>query len=161
MPGESLPSDMFPPELKNYPKSLNPSVSEDCLFLNVYVPGILPFETIVNQFILIFLIHLKANGATNKAVLAYLHGGGMAGGVALNWRIGPDFLLSQDNIVVKIGYRVDRFGFLNLGYGEYTGNMALKDQQLALKWIHENIENFSGKKDEVLLFGGSTGECFV
>lgn len=73
----------------------------------------------------------------------------------------PDFLLSEDNIVVTFGYRLGIFGFLNLNYGEFTGNMALKDQQLALKWVHENIENFSGNKNEVLLFGQSKGGACV
>lgn len=90
--------------------------------------------------------------------MVYLHGGGVEGGVIIDTLVGPDFLLSQDNIVVHVEYRVQMYGFLNLGCGNYTGNMGLKDQQLALKWIHENIENFSGKKDEILLFGGSTGK---
>ena len=60
---------------------------------------------------------------------------------------------------MNIQYRVGIFGFLNLGYGEYTGNMGLKDQQLALKWIYENIENFSGNKNEILLIGQSAGKC--
>lgn len=72
-------------------------------------------------------------------------------------KFGPDFLLSEDNIVVTMQYRVGIFGFLNLGFGEYTGNMGLKDQQLALKWVYENIESFSGNKDEILLFGESAG----
>lgn len=73
---------------------------------------------------------------------------------------GPDFLLSEDSIVVTLNYRLGIFGFLNLDFGVYTGNMGLKDQQLALKWIYDNIENFSGKKDEILLFGESAGELF-
>lgn len=76
----------------------------------------------------------------------------------------PDFLLSQDNIFVKIEYRVGIFGFFHLDFTEYTGNMGLKDQQLALKWIYENIEDFSGNKHQILLFGQSTGSspsfCF-
>lgn len=84
----------------------------------------------------------------------------MDGGVTTDVLLGPDFFLSQDNVVVHVEYRVQMFGFLNLGFGEYTGNMALKDQQLALKWVYRNIENFSGKKDEIMIFGASTGELF-
>ena len=84
----------------------------------------------------------------------------MDGGGSGDTHTGPDFLLSRDNIVVYLAYRVQMFGFLNLDFGEYTGNMGLKDQQLGLKWVHENIENFSGKKDEILLFGYSLGKLF-
>lgn len=78
-------------------------------------------------------------------------------GNAHDTRYGPDFLLSQDNIVVTLQYRLGIFGFMNLAFGEYTGNMGLKDQQLAIKWTYNNIEHFSGKKDEILLFGHSAG----
>lgn len=90
-------------------------------------------------------------------MLVSIYGGGFAAGDATDDTFGPDFLLSQDNIVVTISYRLGIFGFLNLNFGEYTGNMGLKDQQLALKWVHENIEQFSGNKSEVLLFGQSSG----
>lgn len=89
--------------------------------------------------------------------MVWIHGGGFAFGDATDEFYGPDFLLSQDNIVVTIQYRLAMFGFLNLDFGEYTGNMGLKDQQLALKWIHENIEKFSGNKNEILIFGESAG----
>lgn len=110
---------------------------EDCLYLNVYVP---------------------VGGASRKTVLVYIHGGGFANGDSRNLTYGVDFLLSQDNIVVKIQYRLGIFGFMNLGDDEYTGNMGLKDQQMALKWIHENIENFSGNSNEILIFGQSAGK---
>lgn len=97
---------------------------------------------------------LLAGGADRKTVIVYIHGGSYAyGGGA----VGPDFLLHQDNIVVNIQYRLGIFGFLNLGFGEYTGNMGLKDQQMALKWVYENIEYFSGKQNEILLMGQSAG----
>lgn len=90
--------------------------------------------------------------------ISNVSGGGFQNENGTDFNYGPDFLLSQDNIVVTMGYRLGIFGFLNLGHGDYTGNMGLKDQQLAIKWIHENIVQFSGKKDEILLFGQSSGE---
>ena len=90
-----------------------------------------------------------------KTVLVFIHGGTFAtGGSKAD---GPDFLISQDNVLVTLQYRLGIFGFLNLGFGEYTGNMGLKDQQMAIKWVYNNIEYFSGKKDEILLFGQSAG----
>lgn len=113
--------------------------SEDCLFINIFVP---------------------VGGAEKKTVLVYIHGAGQDGGTTTDMRMAPDFLLSQDNIVVHVEYRVTIFGFVNLGFGNYTGNMGLKDQQLGLKWVHDNIEHFSGKKDEITIFGASIGEAF-
>lgn len=55
-------------------------------------------------------------------------------------------------------YRLGIFGFLHLNSTEYTGNMGLKDQQLALKWIHQNIDHFSGNKHQIVIFGVSAGE---
>lgn len=87
----------------------------------------------------------------------WIHGGGFTEGDAGFGKFGPDFLLSEDNIIVTVQYRIGIFGFMNLGLNEYSGNMGLKDQQLAMKWIYENIENFSGNRDEILLFGESAG----
>lgn len=101
---------------------------------------------------------ILAGGAEHKTVLVYLHGGGPGGGIT-DLLMTPDFFLAQDNIVVYLTFRVQIFGFLNLGFGDYTGNMAMKDQQLGMKWVYDNIEYFSGKKDEILLFGDSSGEC--
>lgn len=92
-----------------------------------------------------------------KPVLIYIHGGAWKFGDSTDRFYGPDFLLSQDNVVVTIQYRLGMFGLLNLGTSEYSGNMALKDQQLAFKWVWNNIANFAGDKQKILLFGESSG----
>ncbi len=117
------------------------TTSEDCLYVNIYVP---------------------ADGAEKKTVLVWIYGGAFVLGDAGDSMYGSDFLLSQDNILVTVHYRIGIFGFMNLGgTGDYTGNMGLKDQQLALKWVYENIENFSGNKNEILLFGESAGMILI
>lgn len=92
-----------------------------------------------------------------KTVLLWIPGGGFTEGDYTDAFYGPDFLLNEDNIVVTIQYRVGIFGFLNMNTSEYSGSMGLKDQQMAMKWVYENIENFLGNKNEILLFGESAG----
>lgn len=87
----------------------------------------------------------------------WVYGGGFTEGGHRDALYGPDFLLTADNIVVDVQYRLGIFGFMNLDHGDFTGNMGLKDQQMALKWVYENIDNFSGNKDDILLFGENAG----
>lgn len=58
---------------------------------------------------------------------------------------------------MTINYRVGVFGFLSLGLPEYSGNMGLKDQQMALKWIHKNIHHFGGDNKQITVAGHSAG----
>lgn len=67
-----------------------------------------------------------------------------------------DFKLFQ----VTSNYRVGPFGFLALKSPEYSGNMGLKDQLLALKWVHENIGYFGGDKHQITLCGHSSGDGY-
>lgn len=79
---------------------------------------------------------------------------------ASNW-LGPELLLDEDIVLVTINYRLGPFGFLTLNTTEYSGNMGLKDQLLALKWVNENIHHFGGDKTKITLFGHSAGAVSV
>ncbi|CAL8090401.1 unnamed protein product [Orchesella dallaii] len=112
--------------------------SEDCLFLNVYTPkerkGLLP-------------------------VMVWIHGGAFVFGTANRYR--PAYLLDEDVILVTTNYRLAGLGFLNTGDGLIRGNMGLKDQNMALKWVQENIKYFGGDPTQVTLFGESAGSASV
>lgn len=54
---------------------------------------------------------------------------------------GPDYLMETNEIIlVTLNYRLGALGFLNTGTHDAPGNVGLKDQILALKWVRDNIE---------------------
>jgi carboxylesterase type B len=63
----------------------------------------------------------------------------------------------EDVIVVTINYRLHALGFISIPSLDISGNAGLKDQQMALEWIYENIENFNGDRNRICLFGESAG----
>lgn len=67
----------------------------------------------------------------------------------------------EDVIVITINYRLHALGFLSLPNMGISGNAGLKDQQLALQWVSENISSFNGDSDNICLFGESAGASSV
>lgn len=99
------------------------------------------------------------SGEEKLAVIFFIHGGGyMIGDSA--W-MGPEILLDEDIVLVTVNYRLGPFGFLSLNLPEYSGNMGLKDQLLALKWINENIGSFGGDRNRITIYGQSAGAAAV
>ncbi|CAG7821889.1 unnamed protein product [Allacma fusca] len=116
--------------------------SEDCLYLNVFTPEV-PRDT----------------GDRALPVIIYFHGGSyfMGGG----HEYGPSYMLDHDVVLVTINYRLGILGFLSTGDEASPGNYGLKDQALALKWVHENIDKFGGDPNRVTLLGSSAGASSV
>lgn len=90
----------------------------------------------------------------------WIHGGAFFGGSANDNLYGPDFLIEKRVILVSTNYRLGVLGFLSLDLPEYSGNMGLKDVQLALKWANKNIEHFGGDRNRITIFGHSAGTQF-
>lgn len=95
------------------------------------------------------------------AVIFFIHGIAYGAGTGNEFINGPDFFVDSGVILVTLDYRLGALGFLSLGLPEYSGNMGLKDQQLALKWTHDNIEQFGGDSTRITLFGDSSGICWL
>lgn len=95
------------------------------------------------------------------AVLIYIHGGAFVDQSGNDISYGPDFLIEKGVILVTLNYRLGIFGFLSLDSPKYSGNMALKDQQLAIEWTHNNIKQFAGDTNRITIFGESAGSAMT
>ena len=117
------------------------NTSEDCLYLNIYVPRTL-------------------TPSTNMAVMVFIHGGGFTSGYSHQYD-GSRLALDGDVIVVTINYRLGILGFLAFNHPASKGNYGLWDQKLAFHWVHDNIASFGGNPSSVTLFGESAGGLSV
>ncbi|NWU90334.1 THYG protein, partial [Upupa epops] len=105
------------------------SVSEDCLYLNVFVP---------------------ATTVRNMSVLLFFSNGGGYNAEVEKTAIDGSYLAAIGNIiVVTANYRVGVFGFLSTGSPEASGNAGLLDQLAALQWVQQNIAHFGGDPSRV------------
>lgn len=105
---------------------------------------------------LIFILAV-ASPKRKLEVIFYVHGGAYAFYAGNDALFGPEHLMEHQVILVTFNYRLGLFGFLTLDTPEYSGNMGLKDQQLALKWIYENIDAFDGDNKKITIMGLSAG----
>lgn len=65
--------------------------------------------------------------------------------------------MDEDVVLITTQFRVGALGFLNTFDDVVSGNMGLKDQSMALKWIQKNIHAFGGNPNLVTIFGFSAG----
>ena len=114
---------------------LGPTTSEDCLYLNLYVPALRKGQL---------------------AVMVFIHGGGFMFG-ASNAFISDTLAAYGDVIVVTFNYRMLVWGFLSTGDEHAPGNYGLWDQHLAIKWVHDNIKAFGGDPSRITVIGESAG----
>ena len=111
--------------------------SEDCLYLNVWSPGL---------------------GAGKRPVLVWIHGGGNTVGAGSQPRVNGEHLARQgDVVVVTVNYRLGALGFLHAPALGASGDEALLDQVAALRWVRREIAAFGGDPGNVTVFGQSAG----
>jgi para-nitrobenzyl esterase len=123
------------------------SGSEDCLFLNVFVPDPPP--------------------SAAPPVMVWIHGGAFTIGDARQIVGGTDgdtIARQTGTVVVTINYRLGQLGFLahralaaeDAGHPT-SGNYGIEDQIAALGWVRDNVAAFGGDPARVTIFGESAG----
>ena len=114
--------------------------TEDCLILNLWSPGSGP------------------GGPTHLLpVMLWIHGGFFLFGSGNTEYQTFERFVEQGVIVVTVNYRLGPLGFLCLGEPEADGNMGLRDQLMALRWVKDNIRFFGGDSSRITLFGQGSG----
>src|SRR6187399_3379080 len=112
---------------------------------------------------------LKANIWTSsltgsRPVMFYIHGGGYTFGSAyeLASQDGAQMARHHDVVSVTVNHRLNLLGFLDLS--EFGGpayadsaNVGMTDLVAALQWVRNNIANFGGDPDRVMIYGQSGG----
>ena len=119
-------------------------MGEDCLSLNIWTPGL-------------------KDGA-KRPVLVSFHGGGFATGSGNSIGYdGAQLARFGNAVVVTVNHRLAAFGYTHLAdlgappEFAYAGVAGIMDLTASLEWVRDNIENFGGDPNNVMIFGQSGG----
>lgn len=122
-------------------------ISEDCLYLNIWVPEHDPKEKLPTA--------------------VWIHGGAFMAGYGSEPEFDGEAYVRQGIIFITVQYRLGIFGFLALEelrkedeHGS-TGNYGILDQIAALKWTYDNIDAFGGDPENITIMGQSAGAMSV
>ncbi|XP_055705569.1 neuroligin-1-like isoform X1 [Phlebotomus papatasi] len=117
--------------------------SEDCLTLNIYVPG-------------------SGNRGLEApySVFFYIHG------ESFEWGSGNPYdgsvLASYGHvIVITVNYRLGILGFIKTRANSPGSNLALLDILAALQWTRDNIAAFGGDPSRLTIVGHDTGAALA
>jgi para-nitrobenzyl esterase len=125
------------------PPGASATMSEDCLFLNVWSGA--------------------SSAAERRPVFVWIYGGGFSGGSGSNPQFDGENLARKGLIVVTFNYRLGALGFLatpelskESGH-DASGNYGLLDDIAVLQWVQRNIAAFGGDPNRVTIGGQSAG----
>uniref|UniRef100_A0ABD2VTQ4 Carboxylesterase type B domain-containing protein n=1 Tax=Trichogramma kaykai TaxID=54128 RepID=A0ABD2VTQ4_9HYME len=110
---------------------------EHCLYPHIYTPA----------------------SARDLPVVFHIHGDFFSyGSVNLD---EAKYLIDCDVVYVSVNYRLGVLGFLSSRDHVVPGNMGLKDQSMALRWVRDNIRDCGGDPGRVTLTGVDAGGASV
>jgi para-nitrobenzyl esterase len=99
-----------------------------------------------------------------RPVMFYMHGGGYSFGSSyeLPSHEGAQMARHHDVVQVSVNHRLNILGFFDaseIGGSAYedSANVGMTDLVMALRWVKDNIENFGGDPDRVMIYGQSGG----
>ena len=131
------------------PANTGSAGEEDCLFLNLW----------------------SHDDDTVRPVLVFLHGGGSNNiGGDMGASNGAMLAENGDIIVATMNRRLHIFGAFALDEliqespRNTAGNYALQDVQAAMRWLRDNVDQFNGDPNRIVLAGESSGGrllCYV
>jgi len=131
----------------------NQSMSENCLYLNVWTPS---------NF---------SSSSDGLPVMLFINGGGFVVGAGSEYSYNGLRLVSstRDFVYVSINYRLGAFGFLqnaqlateDANWPSYGGQNGVHDSVVALQWVQRFISSFGGDPNRVTIFGQSAGGLSV
>ena len=99
-----------------------------------------------------------------RPVMVYFHGGGFSFGSSyeLPSHEGAQMARQHDVVQVSVNHRLNILGFFDLseiGGSAYADsvNVGMTDLVASLRWVRDNIANFGGDPDRVMIYGQSGG----
>jgi para-nitrobenzyl esterase len=120
-----------------------PSMSEDCLYLNIWAP--------------------KQHRAGGWPVIVWSSGGAFTTGGGAFVEEDPSKLAAKGAVVVSFNCRLNIFGFFaHAGLSAESpqgssGNYGLLDHAAAFRWVRENIAGFNGDGNRITFLAESAG----
>lgn len=136
-PGAVAPQ--LPSRLRGAMGDFEAAQSEDCLHLTVWTPGA---------------------DEQRRPVVVWLHGGAWQSGAgALDWYDGSRLAQRGDVVVVAVNYRLAALGWLHVS-GQ-TANAGLLDQEAAIDWVLDNIQDLGGDPERITVMGQSAGASSI
>lgn len=124
----------------------NTNSTEDCLYLNIYLPA----------------RRLSERSIARYPIIVFIYGGGYySGGNSFPFYSGKYLAAHGNAMVVVPNYRLGVFGFLRSSIIGLKGNQGLHDVYAALLWVRKNAAAFGGDVHRVTVMGHQVGAAMI